>query len=83
MRLVQRAGCETLTVGAQRGQQRVRAEVIGEGETQTELSGKACAVIRRAQQINRRQRHVGRYGPDSPERMTCGKVATAESEQFA
>src|SRR6478752_10338704 len=44
-------------------------EVMREGKRRTNVSGELCAVVRRAKQINRRQRHVRRHRTHIVKRM--------------
>ena len=53
-----------------------------EGESGADMGGKLRAVARRAEQIERRQRHVRRHGVDLAKRMALRKQPPLERQQL-
>ena len=57
-------------------------EMVGEGKGRADLAGKLRRIIGRAEQIDRRQRHVRRHGAHIVERMAGGEPARLQQHQF-
>ena len=53
-----------------------------ERETRADMGGELRAVVARAEQIDRRQRDVGRHGAHVAERMIVGEAALLEQQQL-
>ena len=57
-------------------------EMMREGETSADHRGKLRAIAARAEQPDRRQRHVLRHGAHGAERVAFGEPAALEQDQL-
>ncbi len=73
---------EILAISARGGHHPIGAEMMGKAKAETESRRQSRAEIARAQNPDRRQRHVVGQGAHAGQRMPRRKFARAEREQF-